>query len=158
MSEARSFWRSLSEVAAVTGVLLGLVFVGVEIRNNTAVARAEASREVSAQNIESLMQTTMDPDLNRLWMAEWTEEYVSGLDEADQHRIFMLSIALTLRLETVYLQVNEGVLDSARLGSYGMVQPKVREPWFRSFWDGTYRDLLDPGFVAYFESVNGYVP
>jgi len=156
MSGARSRGRSLSEAAAAVGVILGLVFVVVEIRANTAVSRAEARREASAQNVEFLMQVAMDPDLNRIWMETWTDEYVDGLSEEDQYRVFLSAIAVTLRLETVYLQYKEGVLDSAALGSYGMYQPKLRQPWFRRFWTEEYRPLLDAEFVDYFETVNGY--
>ena len=157
MSGTRSLGRSLSETAAAVGVILGLVFVVVEIRANTAVSRAEARREASAQNVEFLMQVAMDPDLNRIWMETWTDEYVDGLSEEDQYRLFLSAIAVTLRLETVYLQYKEGVLDSAALGSYGMYQPKLRQPWFRQFWTEEYRPLLDAEFVDYFETVNGYV-
>ncbi len=153
----RASRRSVTvEAVAALSVILGLVFVAIEIRDSNAVARAEARREASAQNIDFVMQLTTDPDLNRLWTQEWTEEFVSSLSPEDQMRIFRSAVALTLRLETVYLQYREGVLDSASLGSYGMVQPKLREPWFKQFWAETYRPLLDPDFVAYFERTNRY--
>ena len=148
----------MTEVLAAVSVIVGLIFVAVEIRDSNAVARAEARREASAQNIESLMQIALDPDINRIWSNEWTMDYVDGLSSEDQHRLFLIAIALTLRLETVYLQAAEGVLDPAAFGSYGMIQPQLKSPWFRQFWTDTYRPLLDPDFVEYFERVNGYTP
>lgn len=156
MTERPSRARPLTEVVAALSVVVGLVFVAIEIRDSNAVARAEARRDASAQNIEFIMQLTLDPDLNRLWTQDWTEEFFSSLSPEDQQRVFRSAIALTLRLETVYIQHLEGVLDSTSLGSYGMVQPKLREPWFKQFWVETYRPLLHPDFVAYFERVNDY--
>lgn len=156
MSDARSKWRSVTEIVAALSVIIGLLLVVVEIRDNTSVSRAEARRDASAANIEFLMQIAMDPDLNRLWAEDWTEEYVAGLSPEDRFRVVYSAIALTLRLETVYLQYKEGVLDSASFGSYGMQQPKLRSPWFQSFWRSMRRPVLDDDFVAYVERANGY--
>lgn len=158
MAGDKSKWRSVTEMVVAISVVVGLVLVVVEIRDNTSVSRAEARREASAANIEFLMQIAMDPDLNRLWAEEWSEEYVAGLSAEDRFRVLYSAIALTLRLETVYLQYEEGVIDSAAFGSYGMQQPKLRSPWFQSFWRSTRRPFLDADFVAYFERVNGYAP
>ena len=158
MSDDRSKWRSVTEVVAAVSVIVGLLLVVVEIRDNTSVSRAEARREASAANVEFLMQIAMDADLNRLWTEEWTEEYVASLSAEDRNRVVYSAIALTLRLETVYLQYKEGVLDSASFGSYGMQQPKLRSPWFQGFWRSLRRPVLDADFVAYVERANGFAP
>ena len=152
----RVSWRAVSEVAAALGVLLGLLFVGIEIGNNTSVARAEARREAAAQNIEFIMQIALDDDLNRLHTETWTVEFVDSLTPEDRYRLFISAIALTLRLENIYLQYQEGLLDESSFGAYGMFQPHLREPWFQAFWRNDYRSLLDPDFVRYFERANAY--
>ena len=156
MSDDRSKWRSVTEIVAALSVIIGLLLVVVEIRDSTSVSRAEARRDASAANIDFLMQIAMDPDLTRLWAEEWTEEYVASLSTEDRFRVLYSAIALTLRLETVYVQYKEGVLDSASFGSYGMEQPKLRSPWFQGFWKSMRRPLLDDDFVAYIERANGY--
>ena len=148
--------RRVSEAVALLSVLLGLLFVGVEIRNNTAAARAESRREAAGQNIDFIMQIALDDDLNALFTEYWSVEFYESLSPTDEHRVFTLAIALILRLENVYLQSKEGLLDQSAFGTYGMFQPKLTEPWFRVFWADTYRPLLDPDFVRYFEDVNGY--
>ena len=139
---ARLSIRSVSEVAALLSVLVGLVFVGVEIRNNTAVARAESRREASAENIGFLMRIIEDPELNLLWRDDWTLEWFEGLSSEDQGRVVLLTISMMLRLENVYLQYSEGLLNESALLAYGMTQPKVTETWFGTCqrqWD-TLRD------------------
>ncbi len=148
--------RALSEAVAVLSLLAGLVFVGVEIHNSTAVARAESRREASAENIGFLMRIIENPELNLLWRDDWTLEWYDGLSSEDQGRVNLLTISLMLRLEDVYLQYSEGLLDESALLAYGMTQPKVTEPWFESYWRENYRGYLDPAFVSYFEDLNGY--
>ena len=87
MSDARSKWRSVTEIVAALSVIIGLLLVVVEIRDNTSVSRAEARRDASAANIEFLMQIAMDPDLNHIWAEEWTEEYVASLSAEDRFRL-----------------------------------------------------------------------
>jgi hypothetical protein len=147
--------RTLSEATAVVSVLAGLLFVGVEIQNNTAAARAESRRAAATENIDFLMRIVEDPHLNDLWGPEWTLEFYEGLTPADKNRTILLAISLMLRLESVYLQFEEGLLDESAFGAYGLNQPQVRSPWFKSYWQ-SYRPNLDPDFVAYFEQLNGY--
>jgi hypothetical protein len=147
--------RTISEAVAVLGVLAGLLFVGVEIRQNTAVARAEARRDLADQNIEFLMQLLLNDDLNELWSNDWTEEWYTGLDAAAQRRVDDSAIALILRLENAYLQYEESLLGIEALDGYGMTQPKSSQWAFRRMWD-LLAPRRDQDFVAYFESINGY--
>lgn len=149
--------RSASEVAALLSVLFGLVFVGVEIRNNTAVARAESRRELAEQNVDFLMEIALDDDVNDLWSQYWSLEWFEGLTPSDQTRAENVAIALILRLENVFLQHEAGFLDEASLPTYGMLQPKTREPWFVAAWHQV-KPLRDPAFVLYFERVHDYAP
>ncbi len=148
--------RALSEAVAVLSLLAGLAFVGVEIRNSTSVARAESRREASAENIGFLMRITESPELIVLWDDDWTLEYFDGLSSVDQTRVNLLAISLMLRLENVYLQYSEGLLEESALLAYGMTQPKVTEPYFEWYWRERYRGYLAPAFVSYFEDLNGY--
>ena len=132
------------------------MFVGLEMRNNTSVARAQTRREIAAQNVEMIMRVVEDEDLIRLYSEPWTMEFYEGLSGVDQTRLTYSAIGLVLRLEGTYLQFKEGLLDEADLLPYGFRQPHTREPWFRdSVWPGQ-RPALDPDFVQYFESINGY--
>ena len=102
------------------------------------------------------MRIVENPELNVLWGDEWTLEYFDGLSSEDKGRVILLAISLMLRLENVYLQYTERLLDESGLLAYGMTQQKVTEPWFESYWRDEYRDYLDPQFVSYFENLNGY--
>jgi len=137
------------------GVLAGLLFVGLELRNSTAVARAETRREVAAQNVEMITRITEDENLMYLWSQPWTFEFEESLPEVQRTRLLYTGIGFILRLESTYLQFEQGLLDEEGLGPYGFRQPRTRDPWFRELWEGQ-RPVLDPDFVEYFEALNEY--
>jgi hypothetical protein len=148
--------RKITEALAAISVVLGLLFVGIEIRNNTAVAIAETRREATAQNVDFLMQIAQDDALNELWSREWTIEFVDSLSRADYNKVEYSAIALILRLETVYLQAQQGLLEESAFATYGLRQPKLAEPWFEELWTQRFRSIVDPSFAEYFDHINGY--
>ena len=147
--------RSVGELVGTLGVLMGLLFVGLELRNSTAVARAETRREVAAQNVDMVMQFTRDDNLLRLWLEAWTLDFVDGLSAMDRGRLEGIMVAFVLRLESTYLQVEQGLLEESDLAGYGFSHPHFNEPLFTQFWAG-YSPELNPDFVQYFEVQNGY--
>lgn len=53
-------WRGLGEIVGTVGVVLGLVFVGTEIRQNTLASRAQARQALAAQNWDFLLRIAED--------------------------------------------------------------------------------------------------
>lgn len=158
MNETRRLpWRGLGEIVGVLGVLLGLAFVGTEIRQNTLVSRAQAQQELTAQNWDFLLRLAEDDELAALWSREWTVEFIEGLPPEAAHKVIYSMIALLTRLEGVYRQTAEGLLDEQVLEAYGMTQPRFEEPGFWVLW-GRVRHTFDPDFRAFFEELHGYAP
>jgi hypothetical protein len=68
----------------------------------------------------------------------------------------MMMVLQLRRLENVYFQYREGLVDESALSSYGLQafdrslleQPRFREWWLEKGW----RDAFDPGFVAFLEA------
>lgn len=66
MKRSLADWANVAEILAAVAIVFSLIFVGLEVRSNTQVARAA----VYERNIESLNQWRLelarDPDLARL--------------------------------------------------------------------------------------------
>lgn len=153
----RLSWRGIGEGIGVIGVVLSLVFVGTEIRQNTLASRAQARQELAAQNWDFLLRLAEDDELAELWSREWTTEFLDGLSPESAFKASLSAIALLTRLEGVYLQTAEGLLDEEALSGYGMIQPRFEDPGFRALW-GRVRDTFNPRFRDYFEELHGYSP
>jgi len=143
---------SLKELAGVVSVVLSLLFVGWEIRQNTSVAKAQTRVELTALNNEFLERIRSDPEFSEIWRNAWLSE--ETLDAPAEYRIeFMLMQFLRL-LENVHLQHQQGLLEREALRSYGFLgfdQIFLVHPRFERIWQHR-RASFDPDFVAFLES------
>lgn len=147
--------RSVAQFFAAASVVLSLVFVGYEIRQNTHVARAQARQELAALNQEWLILQATDQDFNDLFSRVWiSEEEVS--DSELTRAAWTIRLQLR-RLENVYFQFTEGLVDESALNSYGLQASSVyQSDRFRDFW--VVRDerrACNPRFVEFFEDRMG---
>ena len=151
----RTSWQ-WAELVTTVGVLVSLVFVGLEIRQNTAVARSQARTDLATLNQDWLMGMASDPALFRSFQARWLDEPDAQLTPLEQQQAFLAMVAVVRRLENAYLFYEENLIPEEALGSYGM-----RSPWFdlapfrEDFWPGI-RDTFDPGFVAFANRTWGF--
>lgn len=143
-------WR---ELAAASGVILSLVFVGLQIRQNTAVARGQVRQELAALNQEFLSHLTNE-DLSEIWIRAW-ETPNEPLDRTEALRANVMMTMTLRRIENVYLQFSEGLIDESALVSYGFQRTHMfASSRFRNLW-AEQRPGFDPGFVTHFESILG---
>ena len=131
------------------GVIASLIFVGVEIRQNTAAVRSATIMDTSNQVMTLLLTLATDDDLTRIY-AELNAENLGldSLDPQDAIRFSMFVVAGLRRVENVFLQVDQGVLNPTALGQVGMSFYQLRaarEVWalirldvaeeFTTYWD-----------------------
>jgi hypothetical protein len=144
-----------AETIATVGVLVSLVFVGLELRQNTAVARAQARNDLAMLAQDWLLVLGQDPTANRAWRAYWYDDDQGPLSAVDESQAYYLMIALVRRLEATYFHHQEGLIPQEALKNYGMDSPVFDSPRFRTeFWP-TVRNNFDPQFVSFFELVQG---
>jgi len=152
--------KAVRETLAALGVVASLVFVGVEIRQNTAVARGQTRQELFAHSQEWLTLLTADEAFSELFDAAWNDERLAELPAPEQRRARLMMRMNIMRLENVYLQYAEHLVDQSALADYGftagnMFGTATFEAWWRG---GGGRGTFDPGFVAYFEERFGLTP
>lgn len=142
------------ELVAAGGVVLSLVFVGVEISQNTSAAKGQTRTELAALNQEWLFLFT-DPDFSRRFSQVWFSDDTSDVDPRQVQDMELLMIANIRRLENVYYQFREGLVDESALESYGF---QTRAPLFLgnsflAWWfEKDNRSLFDKSFVQLFET------
>ena len=141
--------RSISETIGLLAVLAGLVFVGLEIRQNNRFAQAAAYQEIGFTTAANWTTVSSDPEFNRIYLRHffadsiwWREQSPEVVERLASHWIGDLR-----QLETIYLQVELGLLDEValeRLG-WGAVRglPAVKHLW------PIIGIAVEPGFSAY---------
>ena len=151
----RSRWQTIGTLAAGVGVILSLIFVGLELRQATQVARAQTRQGLADRNGEIISLIAGNPELAEAWALRWQPEMAVENPELSP-RAFVQSgwamFGLLRHLENVYLQVVEGVVDESVLDSYGFRDNhQFTTSQFAEYWR-LRRVRFDPRFVAAFDA------
>jgi hypothetical protein len=147
--------KTIGETLAALGVIASLVFVGLEIQQNTAVARAQTRQALTENLQEYIMTLASDPALFEAYQNRFRNGIQGTLD--DRRAVYVMYARLRM-VENVFLQVQEGVVDESIFLSYGWSkQPAFMTPQFREFWPEN-RSRFNPEFVAAFEAEYDLAP
>ena len=144
-----------AELIATVGVLVSLIFVGLELRQSTLVARAQARSELATLDQDWLLVLGQDPATTRAWRVYWYDDDLGSLSPVEESQAYYMMIAMVRRLEATYFHHQEGLIPREALANYGMGSGVFGSPRFRTeFWPAI-RENFDPDFVIFFESVQG---
>ena len=146
--------RNLSEtltLLANLGVIAGIVFLGVELRQNNALMEMEARATLTENLQDGWYQVSSDPDLVDLFIKDRSGEELS---EAEEMRLNSYWMGMLLRREWQYQHFPEattGIAGLRRLfSSYGSL---------RRAWNGddsasrsAGNDNFSPEFVRFIET------
>ena len=144
--------RGILDFAGGIAVLIGLIFVGLELRQNTAAVEAASLQDQTDASTNFLLLIAADEELARIWM-EATKD-PNQLSDIDSQRYFFISRSRWLRMQNAYLQWRRGTLTDEDWSFYsGLIcKPDATGTvLFTSKWD-QHRDQLTEGFVEYVES------
>jgi hypothetical protein len=135
------------------GVVAGLIFLGVEIRQNTTALQAAAIQESTNVARQQILTLATDGELTRLTMENYDE-----LDPADQRRLFWLDRSFWLGMQGQYRQWQLGVLPEQEWSVWNRIicanYAPLRDSRIASggsrLWAGNRMTLL-PEFTAFVE-------
>lgn len=137
---------SVRETIGFLGVVGSLLFVGMEIRQNNAIARAQTRQALTTEYREFWMALALSDDLDAV-----RGPALAG-DDTEASIIQWVRMRL---LENVYLQYREGVIDESVLLGYGWSgDPEFQTEEFSDWWQPR-RARFHPEFVSGFETKQG---
>lgn len=151
MNHRLSNWASIAEIVAAIGVIVTLVFLILEIRENTEITRADAFD----RNMESINQWRVelakDAELTRIWRSR---ENPAILTEDDQFRLIMLQGSLWGIYEKSYFAREYGVLGESEWSRFETQMCFQMDSMSPQSWTGMVVSLTSQ-FMRYAESVCG---
>lgn len=134
--------------------MASLVFVGLEVRQNTAATRGQTRQDLAALNQDWLTLLTADATFSGLFERAWETE--GDIAPSEEYRAEMMMVLNVRRLENVFFQYQEGLVDASALRSYGLqwLQERGRRnPRFVTWWEEKgWRDAFHPKFVEFLEA------
>jgi hypothetical protein len=141
--------KAVRETLGFLGVVAGLVFVGVEIRQNSRSVQAATYQELTSQIVEMNRILLENPSLAALQMRPG--ESLSSEEE------FLLTGIRFMNLrhgDMVYYQFLQGVIPEDRLDTaLGPTRVTIASPGFPAWWERQGRVAFSSDYVAFIDSL-----
>ena len=143
--------RQIFEIIGLLSVIGSLIFVGIEINQNTAAIRGATQQEVSYQISEYYKIAIENERMAYIsYQAMNNDISKNDLDIADYQRFMFFAMIGFRRVENVYLQYKNGFLDKVAFDRIGM--SFYRTNLVREIWEER-REAFDPEFAEFFEEL-----
>ena len=140
MTKSQGRFRTFGELVALASVCLSLVFVGMELRQNTAAVRGSTYQALSDATADDLSAVAQNPQLAALLGRVYMENAdVVDFSPAENSQLYFYYTAYVRRLENSYLQFVAGIVDERVFTSYGWKSAIFRKRHFRRYWYNTNR-------------------
>ena len=108
--------KSILEVLSAVAVLLGLAFVGFELKQNTAAVEASSRQSSTDAAVAWLMTIAADPELAHLWGIASRDP--QELSETEEIQLHLLLRSQWIRFQNSYLQWKNGTLGEDDWNTY----------------------------------------
>jgi len=139
-------WRETAEVIGVLSVVASLVFVALEIRQNTDAVRSSTVQDISRWSYDATMALVESPDIIAARVAA-----CSGTMSQDQKIILHIYYEALLRLQlNRYQQAQLGIVDEELALNLGGRGSAYSNPYFAEVWADV-RSQFNSGFVDFME-------
>ncbi len=146
MNRKKFGWQNTVESLGVIGVIGSLIFVAMEVRQNTDAVRSATVQAIAELSYDSTMRLVDNADLRAARMAARL-----GSMTADQIEQLDSWYSALMRIQQNRLvQSRLGVLDLEDAMQIGGRAKSYREPYFANFWERR-KQMYPPEFQQYIE-------
>ena len=142
--------RTIVEIIGFLSLVGSLAFVGVEIRQNTSAVRGATNQAISDQVSELMLTIATDDNLARLVKRLYDGETQDQFDPVDDMRLYMTIMTGLRRVENIFLQIEDGILDDRAFDRIGL--SFYRSNYGQEIWQAN-KQFFDREFVPFFEKL-----
>ena len=101
--------HKVGELTAAAAVIISLIFVGLEIRDNTVASEAATYQSLASDDVHFLLNVSSSPELSRIYEAYMFHE-VDNLEENEVLQAQWQLLAQLRFMENVHFQYELGML------------------------------------------------
>jgi len=128
--------KSVIELTGAIAVLIGLVFVGLELRQNTVAVQAATFQGMTDTSSDFLLTVASEPELRPVWVAAHNSP--NDLNIEDIQILVFLQQSLWLRMQNAFRQWQIGTLsDEDWLVYQQIVCGFAQRPQFQNYWQNS---------------------
>lgn len=134
-------------ILANMGVIAGIVFLGLELRQNNLFIEEEARNSLFQNRLDGAVLRSMDSEGARIWYWQESDEPLSELDMRRRADYMHTSF---LRWQHDYQSVQRGTLDREALAITGIIRSWHSTPGIDEVWERR-KAAYAPDFVEWME-------
>jgi len=150
-------WSAVAEIVSAAAVTLSLLFVGLQIKDNTVAARAATFQSSVGYDIALLSVLGSNPDTARIFLAYRDDP--ENMDEGELLQGQMLFTATLRHLENIYLQHEAGMLsDDGWSTRSQLLSNMIRTEGFAKFLDSPNARNFSGKFIDFANRVRSETP
>ena len=142
--------KYIFEIGGAIGLIGSLIFVGIEIRQNTTAVRGATQQAVSSQVAEMYRIGAENERMAELVSKAFQDISKTDISESDYVSLWMYQMMGFRRIENIYLQYKNGLLTKDAFSRIGM--GIYRTKIVREIWDERRGDF-EPDFAEFFEEL-----
>jgi len=142
--------RNSLELIGFISVIASLIFVGMEISQNTTAVRGATNQAISDQASELYLTIATDRNLAGLVKKLYDDVLREDFDSIDDMQLFMTVLTGLRRVENIYLQIEDNILDDRAFDRIGL--SFYRSKYGRQIWEEN-KQFFDQKFVPFFEEL-----
>jgi len=125
---------NIGEFVGAIGVIISLIYVSVQLRQNTKAVRATAYQEVSQNSVELLSLIIADAEMAEIW-GRGLDAGEDSLTTTERFRWHAMLLATFRHWDNLNYQYRNGTLDHEIWKSYQfMIRSYLVRPGFRDWW------------------------
>ena len=142
--------RNTLELVGFVSVIASLIFVGMEIRQNTTAVRGATNQAISDQATELYLAIATDRNLASLTVKLYAGVSRKDFDPIDDMQLFLTVMTGLRRVENIFLQLEDNILDERAFDRIGL--SFYRSNYSREIWEAN-KQFFDRKFVPFFEKL-----
>jgi len=142
--------RNIAEILGLTGVIGSLIFVGVELDQNSAIARTAAYHQYVQGWSDYNLTMATDDKLNSLFVRVREGQISKDFTPEENSKLVFTYISLVRQWEGVYRSVQEGILPPELLYTFSSARG-LQQPAFVEKWPGM-RFMFTQDFLDFMEN------
>ena len=145
--------KDITETVGIIAIVGSLIFVGLELRQNSIIARMDAHTQFTSNISETLRELSLNPELSTLMFDVRVEQRdIQDLEPGEVMQITSFYFSVLFNWYGLYQSVEEGILDSEYLETIGAAG-LFNNSTFRALWP-VMQTTFNQGFVTFFESLS----
>jgi len=142
--------RNRLELIGFISVIASLIFVGMEINQNTTAVRGATNQAISDQASELYLTIATDRNLASLVKKLYDDVPKEEFDSIDEMQLFLTVMTGLRRVENIFLQLEDNILDDRAFDRIGL--SFYRSVYGRQIWQEN-KQFFDRNFVPFFDNL-----